>query len=75
MKSYKPQELFDGNGRLRPELRELQRRMSANPHSNGGVLLRNLRLPDFREYAVDVPGPGEVTARPLACSANFCATF
>jgi xylulose-5-phosphate/fructose-6-phosphate phosphoketolase len=64
MKSYRPQELFDGSGRLRPELRELaptrERRMSANPHANGGVLLRSLRLPDFRDYALDVPEPGRV---------------
>ena len=65
MKSYRPQELFDDSGRLRPELQAWapagERRMSANPHANGGVLLRNLRLPDFRDYAVDVPEPGEVT--------------
>ena len=56
MKSYRPEELFDEDGRLRPELAELapegDRRMSANPHANGGVLLRDLRLPDFRDYAV-----------------------
>ena len=57
MKSYRPAELFDGSGRLRPELAELapqgDRRMSANPHTNGGLLLRDLRLPDFRDYAVE----------------------
>ena len=57
MKSYRPQELFDETGRLRPELAELapegERRMSANPHANGGLLLRDLRLPDFRDYAVE----------------------
>ena len=62
MKSYRPEELFDENGRLRPELAELApkgtRRMSANPHANGGLLLRDLRLPDFRDYAVEVPAPG-----------------
>ena len=62
MKSYRPQELFDGAGRLVPELRELaprgDRRMSANPHANGGVLLRDLRMPDFREYGVEVTEPG-----------------
>ena len=62
MKSYKPHELFDKTGALRPELAELapkgNRRMSANPHANGGLLLRDLRLPDFREYAVKIPGPG-----------------
>src|SRR6201998_3598790 len=66
MKSYRPAELFDENGRLRPEIAELaprgNRRMSANPHTNGGLLLRDLRLPDFRDYAVAVPAPGAVTA-------------
>jgi xylulose-5-phosphate/fructose-6-phosphate phosphoketolase len=62
LKSYRPGELFDNQGRLKPELAELapagQRRMGANPHANGGILLRDLRLPDFRNYAVDVPAPG-----------------
>src|SRR5947208_13634183 len=62
MNSYRPAELFDESGRLRPELGELsprgERRMSANPHTNGGLLLRDLRLPDFRDYAVDVATPG-----------------
>ena len=62
MRSYKPEELFDQHGRLRPELAELapkrERRMGANPHANGGMLLRDLRMPDFREYAADVPAPG-----------------
>jgi xylulose-5-phosphate/fructose-6-phosphate phosphoketolase len=62
LKSYRPEELFDAQGRLVPELAELppkgQRRMSANPHANGGILLRDLRMPDFRDYAVDVPAPG-----------------
>ncbi|HXA50918.1 MAG TPA: phosphoketolase family protein, partial [Candidatus Acidoferrum sp.] len=62
MRSYRPHELFDEHGRLRPELAELapkgDRRMGANPHANGGLLLRDLSLPDFREYAVDVPEPG-----------------
>ena len=62
MKSYKPEELFDERGRLRPELAELaptgERRMGANPHANGGMLLRDLRMPDFRDYAADVPAPG-----------------
>ncbi len=66
MKSYRPEELFDENGRLRPELAELAphgtRRMSANPHTNGGVVLRDLRLPEFRDYALKVPAPGAVTA-------------
>jgi len=62
LRSYRPQELFDDEGRLRPELAALaprgQLRMSATPHANGGLLLRDLRLPDFRDYAVDVPEPG-----------------
>jgi xylulose-5-phosphate/fructose-6-phosphate phosphoketolase len=66
MKSYKPEELFDERGRLMPELAELapkgERRMGANPHANGGALLRNLRMPDFRDHAVNVPSPGAVTA-------------
>jgi xylulose-5-phosphate/fructose-6-phosphate phosphoketolase len=66
MNCYRPAELFDEDGRLRPELAELaprgERRMSANPHTNGGLLLRDLRLPDFRDYAVDVPAPGAVSA-------------
>ena len=66
MKSYKPEELFDERGRLMPELAELapkgERRMGANPHANGGSLLRDLRMPDFRDYAVNVPSPGAVTA-------------
>jgi xylulose-5-phosphate/fructose-6-phosphate phosphoketolase len=66
MKSYKPHELFDKTGTLRPELAELaprgDRRMSANPHANGGLLLQDLRLPDFREYAVRIPGPGVLEA-------------
>ena len=62
MKSYKPEELFDETGRLVPELAEIApkgaRRMSANPHANGGRLLRDLALPSFRDYAIDVPSPG-----------------
>ncbi|MGB8299997.1 MAG: phosphoketolase family protein [Azonexus sp.] len=62
MKSYRPDELFDATGRLIPELAALapagERRMGANPHANGGTLLRDLRLPDFRDYAVAVPAPG-----------------
>src|SRR5947209_7733132 len=62
MRSYRPEELFDASGALRPELAEVaprgDRRMGANPHANGGLLLRPLEMPDFREYAVDVPTPG-----------------
>ncbi len=66
MKSYRPDELFDERGRLLPELAELapkgHRRMGANPHANGGLLLRDLRMPDFRVHAVAVPSPGAVDA-------------
>ncbi|WP_293127400.1 phosphoketolase [Microcoleus sp. bin38.metabat.b11b12b14.051] len=62
MRSYKPEELFDDNGKLIPELAELapkgDRRMGANPHANGGLLLRDLKMPEFADYAVDVPKPG-----------------
>jgi len=71
MKSYRPEELFDHTGRLIPELAELApkgaRRMGANPHANGGALLRDLAMPDFREYAVALPSPGAVAgAKPRA---------
>ncbi|HET9415999.1 MAG TPA: phosphoketolase family protein [Candidatus Limnocylindria bacterium] len=63
MRSYRPEELFDEDGRPRPEVLTTvpagERRMGANPHANGGLLLRDLRLPDFREHAVDVLSPGE----------------
>ena len=66
LKSYKPEELFDKRGCLLPELAELapggDRRMGANPHANGGLILRDLKMPDFRDYAVDVPSPGAVQA-------------
>ncbi|MEW5708436.1 MAG: phosphoketolase family protein [Pseudomonadota bacterium] len=66
LKSYQPGELFDERGRPRPELTALapsgERRMGANPHANGGLLLKALRLPDFRDYAVDVPKPGQAVA-------------
>jgi xylulose-5-phosphate/fructose-6-phosphate phosphoketolase len=72
LRSYSPETLFDDNGRLVAELKALapqgNRRMSANPHANGGLLRRALRLPDFRDYAAELPGPGKVTAentRPL----------
>ncbi|HSZ06084.1 MAG TPA: phosphoketolase family protein [Solirubrobacteraceae bacterium] len=62
MRSYRAEELFDERGALRPELAELaprgERRMGANPHANGGLLLRDLEMPDFREYAVTVAQPG-----------------
>jgi xylulose-5-phosphate/fructose-6-phosphate phosphoketolase len=66
LRSYRPEELFDEQGRLKPELAELapkgERRMGANPHANGGLLLRDLVMPDFRKYAVTVPSPGAVQA-------------
>src|SRR3569832_593082 len=66
MRSYEPDKLFDAHGRLAPELQSLaptgHRRMGANPHANGGLLKRELKLPDFRSYAVDVPCPGGVVA-------------
>jgi xylulose-5-phosphate/fructose-6-phosphate phosphoketolase len=66
MRSYRPEELFDKNGKLISELAELapkgERRMGANPHANGGLLLRDLVMPDFREYAVKVPKPGTENA-------------
>jgi len=66
LRSYRPEELFDASGKLKPELAELapggERRMGANPHANGGVLLRDLRLPDFRDYAVSVATPGATLA-------------
>jgi xylulose-5-phosphate/fructose-6-phosphate phosphoketolase len=66
LRSYKPEELFDQNGKLRSELAELapkeERRMGANPHANGGLLLKSLKLPEYREYAVKVPTPGTVEA-------------
>jgi len=66
MKSYKPEELFDEQGTLIPELAELApigvHRMGANPHANGGLLLQDLNLPDFRKYAVEIPSPGSVQA-------------
>ena len=67
MKSYRPEELFDEHGRLIEELAELapigERRMGANPHANGGLLLKDLVMPDFRKHAVDVPVPGAVEGR------------
>ncbi|MBI5467832.1 MAG: phosphoketolase family protein [Deltaproteobacteria bacterium] len=68
MKGYRPEELFDENGRLKPELAGLapkgERRMGANQNANGGLLLKDLRMPDFRDYSVGVPRPGEVTDEP-----------
>ncbi|HEY5220043.1 MAG TPA: phosphoketolase family protein, partial [Gemmatimonadaceae bacterium] len=75
MKSYGPEELFDANGRLVPELAELapagDRRMGANPHANGGALLRDLRMPDFRAHAVHVPAPGAVDGQDTRVLGTF----
>jgi xylulose-5-phosphate/fructose-6-phosphate phosphoketolase len=75
MKSYYPEQLFDENGYLRPELAELaprgNRRMGANPHANGGLLLRDLIMPDFRDYAVEVPTPGTVVAEATRVLGDF----
>ena len=75
LKSYRPEELFDENGTLIPELQALapkgNRRMGANPHANGGLLLRDLRTPDFRDYAVDVPQPGAVEAQDMTVMGTY----
>jgi xylulose-5-phosphate/fructose-6-phosphate phosphoketolase len=75
MRSYRPEELFGADGRLVPELRALapegERRMGANPHANGGTLLRSLRMPDFRDFAVDVPAPGASIAEATKVLGGF----
>ena len=75
MKSYHPEELFDDTGYLKQELRELapqgQRRMGSNPHTNGGQLLRDLKLPDFRDYAIDVVNPGQTIAESTRVMGQF----
>jgi xylulose-5-phosphate/fructose-6-phosphate phosphoketolase len=75
MKSYRPAELFDDAGTTRPEITGLApkgpRRMSANPHANGGALLRDLHLPDFRTYAVEIRGPGATTAEATRVQGTF----
>jgi xylulose-5-phosphate/fructose-6-phosphate phosphoketolase len=77
MRSYKPEDLFDANGTLIPELQELApsgtRRISANPHANGGLLRKELQLPDFRDYAVEVKLPGKTYALPTDVLAHFLA--
>ena len=77
MKSYKAEELFDANGKLIAELAELapkgHRRMGANPHANGGSLLRDLRMPDFRAHALDVTVPGAFQAADCAVLGKFLA--
>ena len=75
MKSYEPEELFTEEGALRVELQELapegKRRMGDSPHANGGLLLQKLRMPDFQDYAIDVPEPGAVTAEAPKPMARF----
>jgi xylulose-5-phosphate/fructose-6-phosphate phosphoketolase len=75
MRSYRAGELFDERGRLRPELRALAprgpRRMGANPHTNGGLVHKQLRLPDFRGFAVEVPAPGGVSAEATRVLGRF----
>ena len=75
MRSYRAEELFDAAGALRPELAALapkgDRRMGANPHANGGVLLRDLDMPDFASYAVDVPKPGATIAEATRVTGRF----
>lgn len=75
MKSYRPEELFDSTGKLIPELAELapkgNRRMGANPHANGGLLLKDLAMPDFRTYAVPVPKPGREIAESTRILGEF----
>ncbi|MEH2036801.1 phosphoketolase family protein [Nostoc sp.] len=75
MKSYKPEELFDANGKLIPELAELapkkHRRMGDNPHANGGILLHDLKMPDFQDYAVDVSEPGKAIAEATKVTGKF----
>jgi len=75
LRSYRPDELFDATGKLRSELAELAptgtQRMSDNPHANGGMLLRDLVLPDYRDYAVKVDKPGTVTAEATRVQGGF----
>ena len=75
MKSYKHEDLFDENGKLIPKLAKLapkgNRRMGANPHTNGGILLKDLKMPDFREYAVNVPKPGTVVGEATRVMGQF----
>jgi xylulose-5-phosphate/fructose-6-phosphate phosphoketolase len=75
MQSYRPQELFDADGRLMPALAALapqgNRRMGANPHANGGILLHDLRLPDFSAYAVPVASPGATTAESTRVTGSY----
>jgi xylulose-5-phosphate/fructose-6-phosphate phosphoketolase len=75
MRSYKPEELFDHNGKFRGELAAIaprgRRRMGMNPHANGGLLLQPLKMPNFRNYAVDVPGPGKTRSEATRVLGKF----
>jgi xylulose-5-phosphate/fructose-6-phosphate phosphoketolase len=75
LRSYRPEELFDAGGRLRPEIAALApsgaKRMGASPHANGGELLRDLKMPDFRDYAVEVPQPGTAVAESTRVLGQF----
>lgn len=75
LKSYQPWELFDQNGRLRPDLKDLaakgERRMGANPNANGGLLLKDLNLPDFCRYAVEIDIPGTQTAESTRVAGQY----
>jgi xylulose-5-phosphate/fructose-6-phosphate phosphoketolase len=75
MRSYRPEELFDADGVLRPELAALaptgERRMSATPHANGGVLLKELALPDFRDYAAEVAAPGVTSSEATKVAGKY----
>jgi xylulose-5-phosphate/fructose-6-phosphate phosphoketolase len=75
MRSYKPEELFDEQGALIAELAELPpkgaRRMGANPYANGGLLLKDLKMPDFRDYAIEVPKPGTIEAEATRVTGRF----
>ena len=77
LRSYKPEELFDSDGRLIAELQALApsgaRRISANPHANGGLLRKELELPDFRDYAIEVKAPGAAHALPTDVLGHFLA--
>ena len=75
MKSYRPQELFESDGRLKPELADLapkgHRRMGDNPHTNGGLLLRDLKMPDFSGYEVKTRAPGATIAEATRIMGSF----
>ena len=75
LKSYRPEELFNADGTLTEELKALApspaRRMGSSPHANGGLLLRDLKLPDFRDYAIDVPKPGAVMEQDMTVLGGF----